>query len=137
MVPRKRQRTITKTNEALRFENELKENHFKVVRNKKFVYERSFNFKSLRDYPQIKTIAQNCGWLRFNSMIGEYNTTWVHEFYANALGYRNDEYVSYVRGKEVSYAPEVLETVFGFNHVEQCLVAARRDQEYEEYDDVK
>ncbi|MCI73914.1 hypothetical protein A2U01_0095178, partial [Trifolium medium] len=46
--------------------------------------------------------------------------SWVEEFYANALGYALDDYTSMVRGKTISYAPDVIDAVFGFRPVEYC-----------------
>ncbi|MCI60726.1 hypothetical protein A2U01_0081982, partial [Trifolium medium] len=73
----------------------------------------------------------------FNNMIGDYNISWVEEFYANALGRPDDDYTSYVRGVEISYTPSVIDTVFGFRQEEHCLVRQRResahiDEEYTE-----
>ncbi|MCI45134.1 hypothetical protein A2U01_0066373, partial [Trifolium medium] len=48
----------------------------------------------------------------FNTMIGDCNISWVEEFYANVLGYAEDEYTSTVRGVRVSYAPDVIDAVF-------------------------
>ncbi|MCI30353.1 hypothetical protein A2U01_0051562, partial [Trifolium medium] len=42
----------------------------------------------------------------FNTIIGDCNISWVEEFYANALGYTEDDYTSTVRGVRVSYAPD-------------------------------
>ncbi|MCI82775.1 hypothetical protein A2U01_0104049, partial [Trifolium medium] len=39
---------------------------------------------------------------------------WVEEFYANALGYAEDDYTSTVCGVTISYAPYVIDALFGF-----------------------
>ncbi|MCI63783.1 hypothetical protein A2U01_0085040, partial [Trifolium medium] len=55
------------------------------------------------------------------------NISWVEEFYANALGRPDDDYISYVRGVEISYAPDVIDTVFRFRPEEHCWVIQRRE----------
>ncbi|MCI81524.1 hypothetical protein A2U01_0102798, partial [Trifolium medium] len=48
-------------------------------------------------------------------------------FYANALGCPDDDYTSYVHGVEISYASEVIDTIFGFRQEEHCLVRQQRE----------
>ncbi|MCI73267.1 hypothetical protein A2U01_0094531, partial [Trifolium medium] len=72
-------------------------------------------------------IAEGYGWMDFNNMIGNCNISWVEEFYANALGRADDDYTSYVRGVEISYASDVIDTVFGFISKEHCWVRHRRE----------
>ncbi|MCI70708.1 hypothetical protein A2U01_0091971, partial [Trifolium medium] len=72
-----------------------------------------------------------------NNMIGNCNISWVEEFYANALGCLDDDYTSYVRGVEISYAPDVIDAIFRFKSEEHCLVrqhreSAHTDAEYTE-----
>ncbi|MCI47091.1 hypothetical protein A2U01_0068332, partial [Trifolium medium] len=43
-----------------------------------------------------------------------------------AYGREDDDYTSYVRGVEISYAPDVIDTVFGFRPKEHCMVIHRR-----------
>ncbi|MCI87350.1 hypothetical protein A2U01_0108633, partial [Trifolium medium] len=50
----------------------------------------------------------------------------VEEFYANALGRLDDDYTSYVRRVEISYAPDVIDIVFGFRPEEHCWVRLQR-----------
>ncbi|MCI52559.1 hypothetical protein A2U01_0073804, partial [Trifolium medium] len=59
--------------------------------------------------------------MKFNNMIGNCNISWVEEFYVNALGRPNDDYTSYVHGVEISYAPDVINTIFGFRQDDHCL----------------
>ncbi|MCI47255.1 hypothetical protein A2U01_0068496, partial [Trifolium medium] len=61
-----------------------------------------------------------------NNMIGECNISWVEEFYANAFGSAADDYTSYVRGVHISYAPDVIDAVFGFRPEENYSVVQRR-----------
>ncbi|MCI98189.1 hypothetical protein A2U01_0119492, partial [Trifolium medium] len=42
-------------------------------------------------------------------MIGDCNISWVEEFYDNALGYVEDDYTSTVRGRTISYTPDVID----------------------------
>ncbi|MCI58289.1 hypothetical protein A2U01_0079543, partial [Trifolium medium] len=44
----------------------------------------------------------------------------------NAYGREDDDYTSYVRGVEISYTPDVIDTVFGFRPEEHCIVVQRR-----------
>ncbi|MCI56132.1 hypothetical protein A2U01_0077383, partial [Trifolium medium] len=57
---------------------------------------------------------------------------WVEEFYANAFGYADDDYTSYVRGVEISYAPDVIDTVFGFRQEEHYWVRHQRESAHTE-----
>ncbi|MCI00894.1 hypothetical protein A2U01_0021918 [Trifolium medium] len=81
---------------------------------------------SITTFPRMQQIAEGYGWMNFNQMIGVCNISWVQEFYANALGRDDDDYTSYVRGVEISYAPDVIDTVFGFRPEEHCMVIQRR-----------
>ncbi|MCI62345.1 hypothetical protein A2U01_0083602, partial [Trifolium medium] len=72
-------------------------------------------------------IAEGYGWMEFNSMIGDCNIFWVEEFYANALGSPDDDYTSYVRGVDISYAPDVIDAIFGFKPEEHYWVRQRRE----------
>ncbi|MCI87102.1 hypothetical protein A2U01_0108383, partial [Trifolium medium] len=63
--------------------------------------------------------------------------SWVEEFYANALGYALDDYTSTVRGKTISYAPDVIDAVFGLRQAEYCWASQKRasahtEEEYAE-----
>ncbi|MCI47406.1 hypothetical protein A2U01_0068648, partial [Trifolium medium] len=64
--------------------------------------------------------------MNFNNMIDDCNISWVEEFYANAYGREEDDYTSFVRGVEISYAPNVIDAVFGFRPEEHCLLRQRR-----------
>ncbi|MCI54539.1 hypothetical protein A2U01_0075789, partial [Trifolium medium] len=65
-----------------------------------------------------------------NSMIGVCNLSWVEEFYANSFGRDADDFTSYVRGVEISYAPDVIDAVFGFREEEHCSVVQRHSRSY-------
>ncbi|MCI67368.1 hypothetical protein A2U01_0088627, partial [Trifolium medium] len=58
--------------------------------------------------------------------IGACNISWVAEFYANSYGREADDYMSYVRVVEISYAPDDIDAIFGFRPEEHCLVLQRR-----------
>ncbi|MCI92601.1 hypothetical protein A2U01_0113897, partial [Trifolium medium] len=38
----------------------------------------------------MQATAEEYRWMNFNTMIRDYNISWVEEFYANALGYAAD-----------------------------------------------
>ncbi|MCI48791.1 hypothetical protein A2U01_0070034, partial [Trifolium medium] len=63
----------------------------------------------------------------FNNMIGNCNISWVAEFYADAFGRQCDDFTSYVRGVEISYAPDVIDAIFGFRLEDYCWVRQQRD----------
>jgi hypothetical protein len=46
--------------------------------------------------------------------------TWEKELYVNAYRYNTEEYTSYVCGKRINCAPEVIDVIFGFRHEEPC-----------------
>ncbi|MCI46431.1 hypothetical protein A2U01_0067671, partial [Trifolium medium] len=73
----------------------------------------------------MQEIAEGYGWMNFNNMISNWNISWVEELYANALGRSDDDYTSYVHGVEISYAPDVIDFVFGFRPEEFCAVRQR------------
>ncbi|MCI92791.1 hypothetical protein A2U01_0114088, partial [Trifolium medium] len=56
---------------------------------------------------------------------------------ANALGYAEDDYTSTVRGVTISYAPDVIDEMFGFQRADYCWASQQRfsvhtDEEYAE-----
>ncbi|MCI70304.1 hypothetical protein A2U01_0091567, partial [Trifolium medium] len=70
-------------------------------------------------------------------MIGDCNISWVEEFYANALGHAEDDYTSTVREVTISYAPDVIDALFGFRQTDYCWASRQRfsghtDEEYAE-----
>ncbi|MCI70137.1 hypothetical protein A2U01_0091400, partial [Trifolium medium] len=54
--------------------------------------------------------------------------SWVEEFYANALGYAVDDYTSIVRGKTISYAPDVIDA---FLDSDEHIIAGPASRELE------
>ncbi|MCI27866.1 hypothetical protein A2U01_0049066, partial [Trifolium medium] len=101
------------------------------------VQERSIDFPNITFLPRMQEIAKGYGWMDFNNMIGNCNIFWVEEFYANALGRPDDDFTSYMRGVEISYAPDVIDTVFGFRPEDHCGVrqwreSAHTEEEYTE-----
>ncbi|MCI79023.1 hypothetical protein A2U01_0100294, partial [Trifolium medium] len=54
---------------------------------------------------------------------------------ASTLGYAADDYTSTVRGKTISYAPDVIDAAFGFRQANYCWASQQRasahtDEEY-------
>ncbi|MCH82726.1 hypothetical protein A2U01_0003537 [Trifolium medium] len=74
----------------------------------------------------MRQITEACGWMNFNNMIDNYNISWVKKFYANSYGRADDDYTSFARGVEISYAPSVIDGIFGFIPEEHCSVMQRR-----------
>ncbi|MCI57163.1 hypothetical protein A2U01_0078414, partial [Trifolium medium] len=68
-------------------------------------------------------------------MIGDCNISWVEEFYANALGYTEDDYTSTVCAVTISYAPDVIDEVLGFRQADYCWASQQRSSAHtnEEY----
>ncbi|MCI84355.1 hypothetical protein A2U01_0105633, partial [Trifolium medium] len=62
----------------------------------------------------------------FNTMIGDCNISWVEEFYANAFGHAEDDYTSPVRGVTISYAPDVIDEIFGFRQADYFWASQQR-----------
>ncbi|MCI68728.1 hypothetical protein A2U01_0089989, partial [Trifolium medium] len=80
--------------------------HYQIIKTKGIVQERSIDFPAISFLPEMQEIAEGYRWMDFNTMIGDCNISWVEEFYANALGYAEDDYTSTVRGVTISYAPD-------------------------------
>ncbi|MCI27062.1 hypothetical protein A2U01_0048260, partial [Trifolium medium] len=97
-----------------RFVNDTKAEHYKLIKMKGIVQERSIDFTGISFLPEMHETTEQYRWMDFNMMIGKCNICWVEEFYANALGYAVDDYASTVQGKTISYAPEVIDEMFGF-----------------------
>ncbi|MCI97933.1 hypothetical protein A2U01_0119234, partial [Trifolium medium] len=48
-------------------------------------------------------------------------------------GRADDDYTSFVRGVEISYAPSVIDGIFGFRPADHCMVRQRRpENQFEE-----
>ncbi|MCI54965.1 hypothetical protein A2U01_0076215, partial [Trifolium medium] len=60
------------------------------------------------------------------------NISWVEEFYANAFGHVVDDYTSNVRGVTISYAPDVIDAIFGFRPEEHCRARERCNTDHTE-----
>ncbi|MCI30339.1 hypothetical protein A2U01_0051548, partial [Trifolium medium] len=108
MVP-KRIRSAGSSSHANHFVDPTKEEHYIVIKTKGIVQERSIDFPGISFLPEMQETAEQYRWMDFNSMIGKCNISWVEEFYANALGYTLNDYTSTVRGKTISYAPDVID----------------------------
>ncbi|MCI53386.1 hypothetical protein A2U01_0074632, partial [Trifolium medium] len=79
--------------------------HYKRIKTKGIVQERSIDYPGISFLPAMQETAERYRWMDFNTMIGGCNISWVEEFYANALGHAEDDYTSTVRGVTISYAP--------------------------------
>ncbi|MCI28156.1 hypothetical protein A2U01_0049356, partial [Trifolium medium] len=135
MAP-KRNRRAGSSSAPNRFLDNTRREHYKIIQRKGVVQERNIDFPSITFVPRMQEIAEGYNWMNFNNMIGDYNISLVEKFYVNALGCPNDDYTSYVRGVEISYAPGVIDSIFGFRPEEFCSVRQRRDTAYTdaEYD---
>ncbi|MCI33455.1 hypothetical protein A2U01_0054672, partial [Trifolium medium] len=107
------------------------------IKTKGVVQERSIDFPGISFLLAMQETTESYRWMDFNTMIGDCNISWVEELYANALGYAEDDYTSTVRGVCVSYAPDVIDAVFGFRQTNYCWASQQRfsahtDQEYAE-----
>ncbi|MCI65480.1 hypothetical protein A2U01_0086738, partial [Trifolium medium] len=68
----------------------------------------------------MQETAERYRWMDFNTMFDDCNISWVEEFYANTLGYTEDDYTSTVRGVTISYASDVIDALFGFRQADYC-----------------
>ncbi|MCI35378.1 hypothetical protein A2U01_0056599, partial [Trifolium medium] len=101
--------------------------HYYTICNKRVIPEKAVDFSELpAAWSAVEEIFAHYQWRGFNDSIGQSNISWVHEFYANALG--NEPFTSWVRGVRVSYSPDIIEGVFGFRASGQCTVTPRRLQ---------
>ncbi|MCI54523.1 hypothetical protein A2U01_0075773, partial [Trifolium medium] len=89
-----------------RFVDSTKAEHYKLIKTKEIVQEKSIDFPGISFLPEMQETAETYRWMDFNTMIGDCNISWVEEFYANALGHAEDDYTSTVRGVTISYAPD-------------------------------
>ncbi|MCI76530.1 hypothetical protein A2U01_0097800, partial [Trifolium medium] len=76
-----------------------KAEHYKLIKTKGIVQERSIDFPGISFLPAMQETAERY------TMISDCNISWVEEFYANVLGHAEDDYTSTVRGVTISYAP--------------------------------
>ncbi|MCI16833.1 hypothetical protein A2U01_0037977, partial [Trifolium medium] len=126
MAP-KRLRRAGSSSDPYRFLDANKKEHYKLIKTKGVVQERSIDFPNITFLPRMQEIAEGYEWMNLNNMIDNCNISWVEEFYANALGRPDDDYTSYVHGVEINYAPDVIDTIFGFRQEEHCWVRQRRE----------
>ncbi|KAK2373934.1 hypothetical protein QL285_074935 [Trifolium repens] len=127
MTPKRSKPTRAATPSAHpRFLSSLTRKHYDTVQDKGLIQEIGIDFHAFDPLPRVREIATGYGWMPFNNMLGECNTTWVEEFYANALAYGAGDYRSYVRGVTISFAPDVIDTTFGFRPEEYYGVRMRR-----------
>ncbi|MCI17920.1 hypothetical protein A2U01_0039071, partial [Trifolium medium] len=122
----------------VRFLDEAKKkDHYEIIRDKRVVQERSIEFPNIVTYPRMRQITVEYGWVKFNNMIGSCIISWVKELYANSYGCADDDYKSYVHGVDISYAPDVIDGIFGFRPEEHYMVMHKRaagltEQEFDE-----
>ncbi|MCI35836.1 hypothetical protein A2U01_0057057, partial [Trifolium medium] len=86
MAP-KRTRVSRSSSRPHRFVDATKAEHYKLIKTKGVVQERSIDFPGISFLPVMQKTAESYRWIDFNTMIGDCNISWVEEFYANALGY--------------------------------------------------
>ncbi|KAK2356529.1 hypothetical protein QL285_093858 [Trifolium repens] len=108
-----------------RFLSSLTRKHHDTVQDKGLIQEIGIDIHSFDPLPRVREILTGYGWMPFNNMLGECNTT-VVEFYANALAYGVGDYRSYVRGVTISFSPDVIDATFGFRPEDYCGVRKRR-----------
>jgi hypothetical protein len=109
-----------------RFVSSITKKHHGTITDKGLIQEIGIVLHAFDPLPRVREIVTGYGWLPFNNMLGECNTTIVEEFYANALAFGIGDYRSYVRGVHVSFSPDVIDSTFGFRPEGQCGVRMRR-----------
>ncbi|MCI42065.1 hypothetical protein A2U01_0063300, partial [Trifolium medium] len=109
-----------------RFVDSTKAEHYQLIKMKGVVQDRSIDFPAISFLQEMQETCERYQWMDFNTMIGNCNISLVEEFYANALGYALDDYTSIVRGKTISYAPDVIDEVFGFRQADYCWASQQR-----------
>ncbi|KAK2422113.1 hypothetical protein QL285_032672 [Trifolium repens] len=114
------------TSSPYRFLSSLTQKHHGTIQDKGLIQEIRIDLHAFDPLPRVREIATGYGWLPFNNMLGECNTTIVEEYYANALAYGVGDYRSYVQGVAISYAPDVIDSTFGFRSEDYCEVHMRR-----------
>ncbi|KAK2361800.1 hypothetical protein QL285_086916 [Trifolium repens] len=114
------------TSAPYRFLSSLTKKHHGTITDKGMIQEIGIDLHAFDPLPQVREVATGYGWLPFNNMLGECNTTIVEEFYANALAYGAGDYRSYIRGVTISYAPDAIDSTFEFRPEEYCGVHMRR-----------
>ncbi|KAK2368824.1 hypothetical protein QL285_081991 [Trifolium repens] len=97
-----------------------------ITQEKGLVKEVGIEIPAFDPWPRVREILKGYGWAPFNNMLGECNKSVVEEFYANAFAFGPGDYRSYVRGIHVSFAPDHIDSTFGFRPEEQCGVQMRR-----------
>lgn len=77
---------------------------------------------------EVCTEIQRRCWTRLCNLTTPAFTEIVHEFYANiTISEEEDQYVSYVRGKEILFAPEVINALFEIPESrEECYLGVRK-----------
>jgi hypothetical protein len=87
------------------FLSSITRKHYDTVKDKGLIHEIGIDFHAFDPLPRVREIATGYGWMPFNNMLGECNTTWVEEFYTNAMAYGAEDYRSYVWGGYRQFCP--------------------------------
>ncbi|MCI62528.1 hypothetical protein A2U01_0083785, partial [Trifolium medium] len=80
MAP-KRIRVAGSSSRSNRFVDDSKAEHYKLIKTKGIVQERSIDFPVISFLPEMQETAERYKWMDFNTMIGDCNISWVEEFY--------------------------------------------------------
>ncbi|KAK2405757.1 hypothetical protein QL285_054964 [Trifolium repens] len=104
----------------------LTKKHHGTITDKGMIQEIEIDLHAFDPLPRVREIITSYGWLPFNNMLGDINTTIVEEFYANALAFGTGDYRSFVRGVYVSFSPDTIDSIFGFRPEDYCGVHMRR-----------
>ena len=111
-----------------RFFNNQARDRFREIKGYRVIQERGFNVPKLVGNPEFSQAIMARGWESLNNMIFEQgNKTVAAEFYANAR-FTRKKYVSYVRGKEIDYILEVINTLLDIHPPEECDVQRKKDE---------
>ncbi|CAJ2663002.1 unnamed protein product [Trifolium pratense] len=113
-----------------RFNNATAYRRYQQIGGKAFKPERYLTEEVLA-FPIIKEEFDRRNWYKFNSSLNTGNRTVALEFLSNgwrvkAAQKRNPQRVVKVRGVNVDYSPEAINSIFGFEVPEVCVVQERR-----------
>ncbi|KAK2436773.1 hypothetical protein QL285_021743 [Trifolium repens] len=127
MAP-KRSRVSESTSQAAptRFLSSVTKRQHGLTLEKGLVQEIGIEIPAFDALPRVREILTGYGWVPFNNMLGECNKSVMEELYANAFAFGPGDYRSNVRGIYVSFAPDHIDSTFGFRLEGQCGVQMRR-----------
>jgi hypothetical protein len=103
-----------------RFYNNVARDRFKDICGNRVNPERGFDFPNVISNPEFFQVITEKGWESLVRMIFEQTNkiVWI-EFYASAR-FMGRKYVSYVRGKEIDYSPERINSLLEIVPPEEC-----------------